>query len=268
MGAVKALVGRLDRLPRDAVVRLLFQPAEEGTARGGGAEPMVREGCMRGVSEVFGWHNWPGLPAGQLHVVEGPTMARVTNLDITVTGKGVHASQPHAGADAVVAAAAIVTALQTVVSRSVHYNSLAVVSVCTVHGGEARNVLPDTVRMSGTVRTVDDDTFAIVSRRIREIVPLTAEAHGCRAECALVDLYPALVNAAGPVQAVRRAGAAVLGAERVTPDLLPMLGGEDFAFFARERFDAEKPAVPRKVVYVTDVRVGDATATRELMEPR
>lgn len=247
LGATTLLLAHRDRIPSDSVVRLLWQPAEEGGPRGGGAKPMVEQGCLEGVSEVYGFHNWPKFPLGTIRVASGPVMARVTDLDIVVRGKGCHASQPSAGggADAVLAAAHVVVGLQQVVSRSVHFLDSAVVSVATVHGGEARNVLPDEVKLSGTIRTLRDEVTETVMRRVAEVAKGAALAGGCEAEVSFTDLYPALVNAKGPAEAARKAAAEVLGegsvvdltgadAASVSSDGLPVLGGEDFAFYTKE----------------------------------
>jgi len=237
LGATSLICSHRGAIPSDAVVRLLWQPAEEGGPRGGGAKPMVEQGCLEGVSEVYGFHNWPKFPLGSIRVASGPVMARVTDLDITVRGAGCHASQPSAGdgADAVLAASHIVVGLQQVTSRSVHYLDSAVVSVSTIHGGEARNVLPDEVKLSGTIRTLRDEVCNTVMRRVREVVAGAAMAGGCTAEVTFTDLYPALVNSEGPAEAAAAAAKQVLGdgAGVVTSADLPVLGGEDFAFYTK-----------------------------------
>lgn len=178
LAVVRLVASRRDRLPCNHVLRMLWQPAEEGP---GGAEPMVREGCMAGVDEVYGYHNWPAFPFGNCHIVAGPAMAHVSDVDIVVRGRGGHASQPHLTADPVVAAAHAIVAAQTVVSRSVHALQPAVVSLCTIHGGEVRNVIPDQVRISGTIRDLDEGVAATIAERLPVIVSHSVEAHGCTA---------------------------------------------------------------------------------------
>ena len=232
LGAVSIMARNRDRIPSNCAVRLLFQPAEEGP---GGAEPMVREGCLTGVSEVYGYHNWPTMKLGHLHVTEGAMMAKVTDVDITLRGSGVHASQPQNGLDPVVAAAQLVTALQTIVSRNLDPAKSAVLSITVVRGGEARNVIPDTVHLEGTLRTFDDDVYEMVTSRIRSMTECTAEAMGVKAEVTLRDAYPVLYNAKDPTEHVRRVARKVLGDAAVRRDDLPVFGAEDFGIFAQHR---------------------------------
>lgn len=231
MGLARLVAARRDRLPSNRVLRLVWQPAEEGP---GGAKPMVEAGAMRGVCEVYGFHNWPTFPLGNVHVVAGAAMAHVTDFDVTVRGRGGHASTPHVLADPVVAAAHCVVALQTVVSRSVHSADSAVVSVSTIHGGEARNVIPSAVTFSGTIRDLSPTAGAVIYERFPAVVKATAMAHGCEADVSLESLYPVLRNDAGAAENCRRVGARVLGADRVASWGLPLMGGEDFGFFSDE----------------------------------
>jgi amidohydrolase len=213
-------------------VRLLFQPAEEGP---GGAPKMIEEGCLDGVDEVYGMHNWPGAPLGALRTIEGPCMATVAEFKLTVHGRGTHASQPHAGADAIVAGAAIVQSLQTIIARNVHYLESAVVSVTTFHAGEAFNVLPDTAVLGGTVRALSDEAAALIESRIGALAEGIAAAHGCRAELVYTPMYPVVVNAPKPTQHLVRVASELFGADAVNSDSLPMLGAEDFAYFLQHR---------------------------------
>jgi amidohydrolase len=228
IGTARLLAGVADRLP--GRIRLLFQPAEEGP---GGAPVMIAEGCLEGVDEVYGMHNWPSAPLGSLRTIAGACMATVAELSITVTGKGVHASQPQDGRDPVLAAAHIVTALQSIISRNVHYQDRCVVSVTTIHGGEAFNVIPDTVTMTGTIRALSEESYDLIAARIDEIATGTALAMGCTAAVAIKRMYPVLVNAPEQTALVERVGRAVLGG--VSDELLPMLGAEDFAYFLQHR---------------------------------
>ena len=140
IGGAALICARARALPRGCRVRLLFQPAEEGP---GGAELMVREHCLDGVDEVYGYHNWPSWPLANLIVAPGPVMAHPSEFTIVITGRGGHGSQPQFAVDPVLVAAHVVVALQSVVSRSVPSAEQAVLSVCTIHGGEATNVIPD-----------------------------------------------------------------------------------------------------------------------------
>jgi len=228
VGAGILLAGVADRLP--GRIRLLFQPAEEGP---GGAPVMIAEGCLEGVDEIYGMHNWPAAPLGALRTISGPCMATVAEMSITVTGKGVHASQPQDGRDPVLAAAHIVTAMQSIISRNVHYQDRCVVSVTTIHGGEAFNVIPDTVTMSGTIRALSEESYDLITARIEAVATGTATAMGCSAQVMINRMYPVLVNTPKETALVESVARAVFGT--VSDELLPMLGAEDFAFFLQQR---------------------------------
>jgi amidohydrolase len=230
MGAARLLAGHGDRLP--GTVRLLFQPAEEGP---GGAPVMIEEGALAGVDEIYGLHNWPGFPLGTLRTVTGACMATVAIFEITVHGKGGHAAQPQQAIDPVLAAAHVVTALQSIVARNVHYQESAVISTTCVHGGEIHNVIPDTVRLTGTIRALSDPIYQLIEERIGAVATQTAAAFGARAECSFERMYPVLVNHPAATEHVLRVGRSLLGESQVTGDELPMMTAEDFAYFTRER---------------------------------
>ncbi len=230
LGAAKLLANVKDEL--GGVVRLLFQPAEEGP---GGAEVMLEEGALEAVDEVFGLHNWPQAPLGTLRVINGACMAHVATFHLRVIGKGGHASQPHAAVDPVLAAAHLITALQSVVSRNLHYGNSNVVSVTMVRAGDVENVIPDEVMLTGTIRTLDDSDYAIIERRISVLASQTASAFGAAAECSFERAYPVLVNHAEQTEAVRRVAGSVFGEDKVSDHELPMLGSEDFAYFTQAR---------------------------------
>jgi hippurate hydrolase len=155
VAAAALISSRRHLLPSNRGVRLLFQPAEEGP---GGALPMMKEGCLEGVAEVYGVHNWPSIPLGTIHVRPGPVMARVSTWAILVKGRGSHASQPQQALDAISCGAAIVAGVNSIVSRSLSCHAKAVVSVTQFHAGDAVNVLPDTAKLEGTIRDFDEET--------------------------------------------------------------------------------------------------------------
>ncbi|KAL6045531.1 Hippurate hydrolase [Balamuthia mandrillaris] len=231
LGAATLLLQSRDKIPSDVTIRLLFQPAEEGP---GGAPVMIEEGCLEGVEEVYGIHNWPTMALGEMRTKEGPLMAHVSDLYITIRGKGGHGSQPQTTKDPIVAAAHVVTALQTIVSRNVHYEDRVVISITTIHGGETHNVIPDTVEMSGTIRDLSDKTFALLEKRINSIVKNTCEALDCEAQVKIHSRYPVLINTPNESEHVIRVGKKLLGEENVSSKELPMLGAEDFAFFLQK----------------------------------
>ena len=149
LGAAAVLATMRDQLRGN--VRLLFQPAEEGV-RGGGARVMVEEGALDGVSEVYGMHNWPGFPKGELRVRPGPTMAQVDMLHVALLGEGGHGSQPERCRDPIAAGAQLVTALNSITSRGVGHRGGAVLSVCKFQSGTTHNVIPARAELAGTVR--------------------------------------------------------------------------------------------------------------------
>lgn len=230
MGVAALLARHRDRVPGH--VRLVFQPAEEGVD-GGGAKVMVAEGALQGVDEIYGLHNWPAFPHGELRVTAGATMAATRELGITVVGKGGHGSQPQACRDPVVAAAYLVTALQTVVSRGLGSDGGAVVSVCRFSAGHAHNVIPDRAELGGTVRSFDPAVDRRVVERIEEIASGVAATFGVEVRVELSEGYPVLVNHERCADAVRRVAERVVGPQRVSATGLPIAGGEDFAYFAQ-----------------------------------
>jgi amidohydrolase len=222
-GAARIVAGRAAPGP----VRVLFQPAEEGE---GGAQAMVAEGVMDGVSLVVGVHLWNELPVGTLGVKAGPLMAAVDRLRIVVHGRGGHGGKPHRSADPVVAAAHVITALQTIVSREVSPTLAAVVTLGSVHGGQAFNVIPDEVTLTGTIRTFDADLRRSMPERVVRIATGIAEGLGCRAEVEVRAGNPPVVNDPAVAELARRAAARVVGEENVVePE--PTMGGEDMAVY-------------------------------------
>lgn len=232
MGAAALLARHRDQIPGN--VRLLFQPAEEGV-RGGGARVMVAEGALDGVTEVYGLHNWPAWPFGEVRVKPGAMMAQVHSFEIELIGKGGHGSQPQLCRDPIVAASHLVTALQTVVSRGFGYEGGAVVSVCSFHAGTTNNVIPERARLSGTIRTFDPAATARTLERFREVIRGVASSFGVECNETIEVGYPVLMNDPGCAEVVRRVAAEALGEARVKPADLPMAGGEDFAYFAEAR---------------------------------
>jgi amidohydrolase len=230
LGTAAVLARYREQLPGN--VRLLFQPAEEGVD-GGGAKVMVAEGALDGIDEIYGLHNWPGYPRGELRVIAGPIMAQVHGFEISVRGRGGHGSQPQDCRDPIVAGAALVGALQTVVSRGLSAAGGAVVSVCSFEAGNTHNVIPEFARMTGTIRSFNAAATERVLARVREVVEGVGATYGVEVDLALEAGYPVLVNDPECVAAVGRV-ATSLDALTVRDEGLPMAGGEDFAYFAAE----------------------------------
>jgi hippurate hydrolase len=220
----------------DGTAYLIFQPAEEG---GGGGQVMVKEGLFEKfpANEVYALHNWPGLPPGKIAVGTGPMMAATDEVQITVRGRGGHGAMPHLVVDPVVASAHIITALQTIASRNVSPVDAVVVSVCSMQTSQvgAFNVVPDTVRLVGTVRSFRHDTRDLAERRLREIVTKVADALGASAEVSYARGYPATVNTAREAAFAASVGERIFGKGNVITDPEPTMGGEDFSYMLLER---------------------------------
>jgi amidohydrolase len=215
-------------------VHFIFQPAEENE---GGARVMLDEGVFARypVGAVYGMHNWPELPAGQFAIRPGPMMAAFDIFEITVSGRGAHAAMPHLGIDPVVAAAQIVTGLQTIASRNTHPLQGAVVTVTQIHGGDTWNVIPDSVVLRGTTRSFDPAVRDAIEPAIRRVADGVAASLGASAELRYERRYPPTVNSAAEAEIAATAAADLVGPDNVKRDLLPSMGAEDFAWFLENR---------------------------------
>ena len=213
----------------DGTVYVIFQPAEENF---GGGEVMVKEGLFERfpMERVFGLHNWPSIPAGIFAWREGPVMAAVANLEVTITGKGAHGAMPHNGNDPIVIAAAMVQALQSIVARNVEPVDAGVITIAHINGGHTYNVIPETVTMLGTARWFAPEIGDLLEKRFLETVAGIAAAFGAQAEAKFIRLYPATINEVESVHIAADAARAVQGEARVLPMPKPTMGGEDFSF--------------------------------------
>jgi amidohydrolase len=215
---------------------LIFQPAEE---RGGGGKVMVEEGLFDRfpAREVYALHNWPGLPAGQMAVRPGPVMAAVDEIEIVIRGRGGHGAMPHLTVDPVVVAAHVITALQTIASRNVSPLDAVVVSVCSMQTSQVGtfNVIPDDVRLVGTVRTFREDTRVLAERRIAEIAAGVANGLGASAETHYRRHHPATVNSEREALFAAQVGERIFGAGNVIRDAEPTTGSEDFSYMLQAR---------------------------------
>jgi hippurate hydrolase len=210
-------------------LHLVFQPAEEG---GGGALRMMEDGLFDRYpcDAIFAMHNMPGIPQGHMVLREGAMMASSDYATIVLTGVGGHGAMPHRAVDPLVAAASIVMALQTIVSRNVDPQQPAVVTVGALHAGEANNVIPANARLELSVRAVDRDVRATLERRIRELVAAQAQGFGVAVDLQWRRGYSVLVNTAAETAFAREVALELLGPDRVTPQGAPLTGSEDFAF--------------------------------------
>ena len=231
LGAAQYLAGHRDF---DGTVYLIFQPAEEGD---GGGREMIEDGLFERfpMDAVFGLHNWPGLPAGHFAVHSGPVMASADRFDIEVMGHGAHAAMPHLGVDPLPAAAALVQALQTVVSRTLDPLDAAVVSVTQMHAGEAYNVIPDRASLCGTVRAFSSENQSRIEDAMQRICQGIGTAFNVNIRFTYQRGYPATINAAAEAAVCAEVARAVAGPDAVRTDLPPSMGAEDFAYFLQQK---------------------------------
>ncbi len=215
----------------DAVV--IFQPAEEG---GAGAAAMIKDGLMDrfAIDQVYGMHNGPGIPIGSFAIRSGPIMAATDAIDIRIEGLGGHAARPHKCIDSVLVGAQLVTALQSIVSRTVDPLESAVVSMCEFHAGNARNVIPQTAELRGTVRTLTAEVREMVEKRVREVVAGVAQMTGAKIELDYDRGYPVAVNHALQTDVARRVAQEIAGDTNVQ-EIAPQMGAEDFAYMLESR---------------------------------
>ncbi|MCM2346403.1 M20 aminoacylase family protein [Acidovorax soli] len=210
-------------------LNLIFQPAEEG---GGGALRMMDDGLFEKYpcDAVFAMHNMPGIPQGRLVLREGAAMASSDYATVTLTGVGGHGAMPHRAADPVVAAASIVMALQTIVSRNIDPLQMAVVTVGALHAGKANNVIPQSATLELSVRSLDREVRGKLEQRIRALIAAQAESFDVTAQIAWRPGYAVLVNTPGETAFAREVALELVGSERVTLQGPAVSGSEDFAF--------------------------------------
>lgn len=214
-------------------LNLIFQPAEEGF---GGAKRMMEDGLFDRFpcDAIFAMHNMPGFKPGHLLFRRGPTMASSENITITLHGKGGHGAMPHTAADPVVAGAAIVMGLQTIVSRNVAPLQMAVITVGSFHAGQANNVIPQTATLELSVRSLDREVRTLLNQRIEELARAQAQSYGVRAEVTFRGGYPVLVNTPLETEFATQVALEVAGSERVVAHTDALTGSEDFAFMLEQ----------------------------------
>ncbi|MFS0724144.1 amidohydrolase [Paenibacillus sp. 1P07SE] len=223
IGAAALLQQQADQLHGN--VRILFQPAEETAS---GARTVIDAGALEGVAAVFGMHNKPELPVGTVGLKTGPLMASVDRFIIRIKGIGGHAGIPEATIDPVVVSSAIVSALQTLVSRNTSPHHAAVVSVCRLQVGSSWNVIPESGEMEGTVRTFQREARANLPEQMRRVVENVAAGFGAEAELEWIGMLPAVDNDAA---AIALAGEVARSQQLQVVEAVPTMGGEDFALY-------------------------------------
>ena len=214
-------------------LNLIFQPAEEG---GGGALRMMADGLFEKYpcDAVFGMHNMPGVPQGRLVLRDGAAMASSDYATVTLTGIGGHGAMPHRAADPVVAAASIVMALQTIVSRNIDPLQMAVVTVGALHAGKANNVIPQSATLEISVRSLDREVRGKLEQRIKALITAQAESFDVTAQIDWRPGYAVLVNTSEETAFAREVALELVGADRVTLQGPPVPGSEDFAFMLEQ----------------------------------
>ncbi|MEH6908566.1 M20 metallopeptidase family protein [Neobacillus drentensis] len=228
LGAAMILEEMKDLVPGN--VRILFQPAEEFE---GGAESMIQQGLLEGVSSIIGLHNVPDLPVGQIGVKEGFLMASVDDFTLTIKGKGGHAALPEKTIDPIVIGSAVVSQLQTLVSRTISSKESAVVTIGSFQAGMTNNVIPDKAILKGTVRTSNEQVRKKIDEVFTQLVTNTVAAHGGEVEIQYEHLLPAIYNDAKIAEIVQSAAETIVGKEN-TVRAEPTMGGEDFSFYQKE----------------------------------
>lgn len=237
LGTARVLL-ELDHRPNP--VTLVFQPAEEG---GGGGEKMVRDGALKGdpkaglgspVTRMYGLHGWPDEMLGTISTRKGALLAATDTFDITLVGTQGHAAYPHQCNDPIVAAAQIVSAAQSLVSRNTRPTDSVVVTFAQIHAGTAYNVIPEQASMKGTIRTLDPDTRATIKQRFFELVESIAKGMGCDAKINWNNGYPVTFNNHDEADRVSQIAEKAILTDKFTWIEEPVMGGEDFAYYGLE----------------------------------
>ena len=213
---------------------VIFQPAEEG---GAGGKAMLDDGMMErfGIGEVFGMHNYPGMPVGSFGIRAGPMMAAADSVTIEIEGVGGHAARPHLSIDTVLVGAQIINAVQSIVSRNVDPLKSGVVSITMFQAGNTDNVIPQTVQLRGTARSLESGVRDLLEQRLHRVVDSTAAAYGAKAKLIYRRGYPVLVNHEQQSDFAASVAREIVGANHVDTTLPPMMGAEDFAFMLNAR---------------------------------
>ncbi|MET1415796.1 M20 aminoacylase family protein [Roseibium sp. HPY-6] len=218
----------------DGTVVVIFQPAEEG---GAGAKAMIDDGLMTRwpMDEVYGMHNYPGMPVGEFAIRKGPIMAATDEFRITITGKGGHAAKPHQTIDPVIVGSKMVSVLQTIASRNADPLDSVVVSVTVFNAGNAFNVIPQEAVLRGTVRSLNPEMRDLAEQRMGNIVKSIAEAFDARAELQFRRGYPVTSNHDEQTDFAAAIAEGIAGDGKVNRNIEPMMGGEDFSYMLEER---------------------------------
>jgi amidohydrolase len=213
---------------------VIFQPAEEG---GAGGLAMVKDGLITrfGIQEVYGMHNYPGLPVGEFAIRPGAMMASADHITIELEGKGGHAARPHLSIDTILVGCQIINQLQSVVARNVDPLEAAVVSVCMFQAGHTDNVIPQHAKLRGTARALTVEVRDLLRKRVNEVVEGTAQLYGAKAKITYSNGYPVVINHERQTEFAAGVAREIAGKDKVDTDVAPVMGAEDFAFMLNER---------------------------------
>ncbi len=235
-GHTSVLLGTAKHLSQhkdfSGTIHFIFQPAEEVL---GGAQAMIEDGLFDKfpMDAVYGLHNWPGLPVGEIAVNNGPMMASFDTFEITLTGKGTHAAMPHLGADPIAAGAALITNIQSIISRRISPLKSGVISVTQMNSGDTTNVIPDYAILKGTVRSFDMDVRQSMQDMLTEMVKALPPLYGVTGEMDYHIRYPVTTNDSQAYLEIQEAATKVLGADKVKTEVEPSMASEDFSFMSQ-----------------------------------
>jgi amidohydrolase len=232
LGAAKYFGENKDKL--NGTLKVVFQSAEEGPMPGGGTF-IVEGGYIDECDAVFGQHIGTTYEVGSIAIKPGPAMAAPDEFKITVIGTGTHASAPQTGEDPILIAAQIVQAIQNIISRNLSPVEPAVISVCTINGGTAFNIIPEKVTMSGTIRTFNEETRSMVYNRIESTVKHITEMNNAKYELEFIKAYPPVINDLEMSDFVIGVANELLGTENVNILTKPSMGGEDFSYYLQKK---------------------------------
>jgi hippurate hydrolase len=213
---------------------VIFQPAEEG---GAGAKAMIDDGLLDrfNIHEVYGLHNYPGIPLGKFAIKSGPLMAAADRIRIDIEGVGGHAARPHKAVDTVLVGSAIINALQHIVSRNVNPLDGAVISITMFQAGNTDNVIPQTAHLRGTSRSLSPDVRDLLEKRVVEVVEGTAKLHGAKVNITYRRDYPVVMNDPVATEFAGKVASEIVGESNFNPKAIPVMGAEDFAFMLEKR---------------------------------
>ncbi len=253
LGAARVLAGRR---PQAGTFLFIFQPAEENE---GGARVMIEQGLFSRfpIDAVFGMHNWPGLPCGDIAIHAGPVMAAFDTFEAVIEGKGSHGAMPHEGIDPITIAGHLQSAWQAIVSRSVSPTDAAVISVTQIHAGDTWNVIPDKLVLRGTVRSLRPEVRDLLQAKMEKRAEMICGAFDATCRLTYTRRYPATINTPAEAETAQIAATLAAGADRVVTDRAPSMAAEDFAFMLEQK--------PGAYVWIGN---GSDAAGRNLHSPR